>query len=182
MMMSRLRAASPAKTGRPSDRGGMTYRESHLHLTQAMVRVRHEEMLGRTGGGAYHVSTEANKATLRRWLGALNTRNMSTIDAAADEIFATVSVIHNSTNPELAGSPEDVKQAMCALLKNMPDVHIAVEDMIAEGDKVACRKVVHGAPASEGKPVSFFKLAMYRFAGGKIAEVWDLSAAANVRY
>jgi len=75
---------------------------------------------------------------------------------------------------------EAFKQIEAMLLTALPDVHYTVEDLLAEGDKVAVRLTVtgtqHGAfmgiPPT-GKHTTVTESAISRIVGGKIAEHWS---------
>ena len=58
---------------------------------------------------------------------------------------------------------------MCNL---MPDLHITIENMIAEGDRVICRNRWNGTHAQTGKAMEFHGFVEWRFEGDKIAERW----------
>jgi len=60
-----------------------------------------------------------------------------------------------------------------------PDIHVTIEDTIAEGDKVVVRLSVQGthtgnslAPAT-GRNVTFAAVVIARIADGRIAEAWN---------
>jgi steroid delta-isomerase-like uncharacterized protein len=64
--------------------------------------------------------------------------------------------------------------------KAFPDGQHTVDDLIAEGDKVAARLTARGTHKGEfqgipptGKPVSFTGMRVFRFVSGKIAEEWS---------
>ena len=63
------------------------------------------------------------------------------------------------------------EQFMLGLYKRMPDLHLTIEDMIAEGDKVVCRNIWRWTDPS-GKNMQFHGFVLWRFEGGKIAERW----------
>ena len=72
------------------------------------------------------------------------------------------------------GKPTDLagdEQMMTAMYKAMPDLHLTIEEMIAEGDKVVCRNIWRWTDNS-GKPIEFHGFVMWRFEGDKIAERW----------
>jgi predicted ester cyclase len=54
----------------------------------------------------------------------------------------------------------------------VPDLHITIEEMIAEGDKVVCRNRWQGTNAKTGRRVEFHGFVEWRFEGDKIAERW----------
>ncbi|HZW92364.1 MAG TPA: ester cyclase [Candidatus Eremiobacteraceae bacterium] len=72
------------------------------------------------------------------------------------------------------GKPTDVdgdEQMMIGMYKAMPDLHLTIEDIIAEDDKVMCRNVWRWTDAS-GKKMQFQGFVLWRFEGDKIAERW----------
>jgi hypothetical protein len=67
------------------------------------------------------------------------------------------------------------------LLRAFPDVHVAVEDMIAQGDKVVSRNTVTGTHRGEyrglqptGRSVTYSEIFIFRIADGRIAEIWGV--------
>ena len=60
---------------------------------------------------------------------------------------------------------------MLGMYKAMPDLHVTIEDMIAEGDKVVCRNIWRWTDAS-GKKMQFQGFVLWRFEGDRIAERW----------
>jgi predicted ester cyclase len=73
------------------------------------------------------------------------------------------------------GKPTGVEgdeQMMIAMYKSMPDLKITIEDIIAEGDKVACRNIWTWTDPSSSKKKQFHGFVLWRFEGGKIAERW----------
>ena len=51
-----------------------------------------------------------------------------------------------------------------------PDLHVTIEDMIAEGDKVVCRNVWRATDGT--KKIQFKGIVIWRFADGRIVERW----------
>jgi len=73
------------------------------------------------------------------------------------------------------GKPTSVdgdEQMMIAMYKSMPDLHLTIEDMIAEGDKVMCRNVWRWTDTASGKRKQFRGFVLWRFEGERIAERW----------
>jgi predicted ester cyclase len=73
------------------------------------------------------------------------------------------------------GKPTGVdgdEQMMIAMYKSMPDLHLTIEDMIAEGDRVVCRNIWRWTDTASGKKMQFHGFVMWRFEGNKIAERW----------
>jgi steroid delta-isomerase-like uncharacterized protein len=123
--------------------------------------------VGESGlGRRRSVSLEENKALVRREQEELWTYT-GDLDAA-EELFA----------PQQA---EAAKQEAADFRRGFPDVVSTIEDLIAEGDKVAARwraRATHrgeyvGVPPS-GKEVEFTGISVYRIEGNKIAESWTI--------
>jgi steroid delta-isomerase-like uncharacterized protein len=67
------------------------------------------------------------------------------------------------------------------LHRAFPDLHVTVEDLIAEGDKVVGRNSVTGTHQGEymglpptGKSVTYNEIFIIRFVDGRIAETWGV--------
>jgi steroid delta-isomerase-like uncharacterized protein len=98
--------------------------------------------------------------------------------ALLDEIIAADVVDHNRDPGQGAGR-EGIKRAFAEFRKAFPDLRMTVEDMIAEGDKVACRfvsRMTHlgdfqGIRATK-KAIALSGIDIFRFAGGTIVERW----------
>ena len=77
---------------------------------------------------------------------------------------------HNAYFP---GDPHSLMTAMDENAKQFPGKTLDVKIAVEEGDKVATlSKVVH-TPGEKGAAV----VHIFRFAGGKIAELWDVGQA-----
>jgi predicted ester cyclase len=71
--------------------------------------------------------------------------------------------------------PTDVsgdEQMMRQMNAVMPDLHLTIEDLIAEGDKVACKNHWRWTDPSSGQKMGFHGFVLWRFDGDKIAERW----------
>jgi steroid delta-isomerase-like uncharacterized protein len=119
------------------------------------------------------MSTEENKAKQRRvWEEAFNKGNMS----VADETIAANYAYHGLMGMEAKG-PEGFKQMVTMFRTAFPDLHVAVEDMIAEGEKVVSYYTMTGTHKGElmgiaptGKKVKFQGIVIVRWVGGKEVE------------
>ena len=84
---------------------------------------------------------------------------------------------HDSSNA--IGGPEGVRQEVSLYRKAFPDLVFAIEDIIAEGDKVATRitasgtheRDLPGIPAT-GKRVTIGGMVLTRYQNGKAVEAW----------
>jgi steroid delta-isomerase-like uncharacterized protein len=95
-----------------------------------------------------------------------------------DELMAPDVVDHNPI-PDQAPGRDGFKQWMAAARTAFPDMHGAVEEVIAEGDRVAARMTWHGTHRGEfvgvgptGKRVSFTAFHLVRFSQGRAVEWW----------
>ncbi len=123
------------------------------------------------------MSTEENKAISRRADEELFDR--SNLDVA-DELFASDFVYHDPASGEDWHGPESVKQYATMLRAAFPDLRYAVEDQIAEGDKVVTRYTASGTHQGElmgvaptGNRVEITGISITRIEGGKIEEIWE---------
>lgn len=122
------------------------------------------------------MSGEEHKAVVRRAIEELfNTGRMK----IADEVFATDYVDHSPSNPELS-SLENIKRFVEERRVAFPDTRNVVEDMIAEGDKVAARWTTQATHRGEilgvaptGNEVTVRWLGIFRVSKGRIVESWD---------
>jgi predicted SnoaL-like aldol condensation-catalyzing enzyme len=125
------------------------------------------------------MSTEANKATIRRGTAVQNTGNVSAIEALMDELYTDDYVLHDPKLPKLPPGPAGAKQIVRWLYKTMPDYNLTIEHMVAEGDLVASRYTGRGTNAETGKAVIDHLMLISRFVGDKIAEEWELVVEAE---
>src|SRR3954464_11485771 len=122
------------------------------------------------------VSTEENKAIVRRWSEELWSQGKLDV---ADEIVAPDYVRHDPGDPFPARGREDVKRLVGMLRAMLPDLTITVEDMIGEGDKVVIRYtgVATDTEGFMGQPPTGIEtrtaaLQLFRLANGQIVESW----------
>ena len=88
-------------------------------------------------------------------------------------------VIRTPLPIEAAGA-ELLKQVWTMLFRIYPDIHLTVEDVIAEGDKVVTRNTVTGTHRGEfmgraptGKSVTY-EIFSFRFVDGRVVETWGV--------
>ena len=121
-----------------------------------------------------------NKAIFTRFQGALNTGDLDLISKTIDDLVEPDVVFHAPAPVDASGA-RAIKQVWAALLRAFPDIHVAVEDVIAEGDKVVIRNTVTGTQLGEyrgmppsGTPVTYDEIFIVRIADGRIAEIWGV--------
>src|SRR3989304_3370809 len=119
------------------------------------------------------MSVEKNKATLRRVAEEVfNKGNLSVIP----ELIAPDYVFRSPLGIEIKG-PEGFKQNVTMYRTAFPDIHATINDVVAEGDKVAVRYTMTGTFKGEmmgiaptGKRLETTGAVFVRFAGGKEVE------------
>jgi steroid delta-isomerase-like uncharacterized protein len=121
----------------------------------------------------------SNKATIRRFLDAVNTGDAELISRTIDEVFDPD--VKQHTPSEATGTQALKEGVFTRLQRAFPDLHIALEDVIEEGDKVVEKDLVTGTHQGEfnglpptGRSVSYHEIFIMRFANGRIAEIWGV--------
>ncbi len=124
------------------------------------------------------MSAEENKAIVRRFWDVWEQGNIDLVD----EVLASDYVNHTPATPDLPTGPEGVKAVVSMFRSAMPDLRVVVEDMIAEGDKVAVRYTLEGTHEGElfgvpptGQRLSIKSIAVERVSDGKIREHWRVT-------
>jgi steroid delta-isomerase-like uncharacterized protein len=123
------------------------------------------------------VSTvEKNKVVARRLVDEVfSAGNMRTLD----EIFAANYANHNMPVPGIPGTKDGFKRIVAATRQAFPDVHVNIQDMVAEGEFVVFRDTVQatsrgdffGVPGN-GKRLKWTEIHFLRIANGQIVEHW----------
>ncbi len=123
------------------------------------------------------MSAEDNKALVRRWFEELF--NEAKLDLA-DEIVTPDHVSHDPSTPEHLPGPEGERQLVTLVRGAFPDGRISIEDLVAEGDRVAVCWTFRGTHRGEFrgiaptvKEVEMGAMDLVRIAGGKKAETWS---------
>ena len=123
------------------------------------------------------MSADENKSVLNRiYDEVINKGNIELID----ELIAPEYVLHGGPNmPMEVKGLEGFKQYINMIRTGMPDCHMAMEDIIAEGDKVVHRFTLRGTHTGQfgeipptGNKIEITGTVTSRFAGGKEAESW----------
>lgn len=124
------------------------------------------------------MSIDQNKATVRRVIEESWNHGKLAIH---DEISAPNYVHHDPTFPNIR-TRDDYKAWVIQLRSALPDLHLTIDDMFAEGDKVMVRWSLQGTNTGDlttpisvratGKRVAFTGVTIVRFAGEKVVEDW----------
>lgn len=98
-----------------------------------------------------------------------------------DEILGDDYVCFDPALPEPVRGREGLRAACSAFRSAMPDLHFAVHQQIAEGDRVVTQWTATGTHTGElmgvpgtGRPVTMAGVDIERFEGDRIVEVWAL--------
>ncbi|MCC6961551.1 MAG: ester cyclase [Dehalococcoidia bacterium] len=127
----------------------------------------------------------SNVDLVRNTLGALNSRQFHRIP----EFIAPGFVRHDLAGayPGVAGT-EGVADLLSALLNGSPDLQVVIQDIFADGDRVAARVTVEGTHTGElfglpgsGRRFAVNELLFYRVENGRIAETWQLLDLAGLK-
>jgi len=116
------------------------------------------------------MSLEENKAIIRKMVEALSKKDLAVVDEFIDEFVAS-DFVDRSSQGEVQGR-EHFKQACAMVLKDYPDFHMTIEDIIAEGDKVWYLEKDTGLLDSSGKKMDVTALTILRIVNGKFVESW----------
>jgi steroid delta-isomerase-like uncharacterized protein len=119
------------------------------------------------------MATDENKEIARRFAQVWNKGGTEIID----ELAAPDLVVSYPLLPEDLHGPEAFKQCIVALYNAFPDLGLRIDDLIAEGDKVAGRWTIWGThqgdlpglPAT-GKRAEWTGITIYRIVDGKVVE------------
>ncbi len=121
-----------------------------------------------------------NKATFTRFHDAVNSGDVDIISKMIDELVEPDATIRTPIPLDVTGA-QALKHVWAVLLQAYPDLHLTVEDLIAEGDKLVLRNTVTGTHQGEylgapptGKSVTYNEIFIFRFENGRIAETWGV--------
>lgn len=120
------------------------------------------------------MSIEENKDIVRRYQEIYNSNELDRLTEVVSENLLTPKIM-----PGIPHGIEGAKAAHQIMLAGFPDYQTVIDDLIAEGDKVAARITMSGTHTGSfmgipptGKFISFTGMYIARIAGGKIVEHW----------
>ncbi len=132
---------------------------------------------GKRGEEVLSISTEENKSIVRRFVDEVQSKG----DIDAIDELCSPEFVNHSAPPGVPSNCEGVKQVTAMFRQAFPDSYFTVEDMVAEGDKVATRKTFHGTHQGEfmgipptGQQVSTGLIDVVRIVDGKVVEHWSM--------
>ena len=98
--------------------------------------------------------------------------NRKNLDIAAVN-FSPDFVDHGSdVPPGTPPGPEGAKEYVGNALKRFPDLHVTVEDVIVEGDKIVVRNTWRATDPQSGRQLRFGGIVIWRVVNGQLAERW----------
>jgi predicted ester cyclase len=122
------------------------------------------------------MSAEQNKALARRVYEIVSTGDFGRAEEIVDQ-DAPDNELHPDDPP--AKLIDTFKQTFSEAREGFPDLSITVEDVMADGDRVAARVVMRGTHQGEfqglaptGKRVEVKAIDMFRISNGKTVEHW----------
>jgi len=122
------------------------------------------------------IDSERNKAVVRAFVEAINAQDWGRLA----ELVVPGFVRHSGAGgPQPVRSRDDLVRYLRAEYQVFPDARESIEDLVAEGDRVAARHSFRGTqlgpmgpyPAS-GRTMTANYLAIYRLEDGRIGEAW----------
>ena len=128
------------------------------------------------------MSIEEKKNIVRRYQDIYNSNNLDDLLEVVSEDLLTPRI--------MAGIPPGIEGAKAAhqiMLDGCPDYHTVIEDMFAEGDKVAARITITGTHTGvlmsvppTGRKLVFTGIYICRISNGKIVEHWGEEDAVSL--
>jgi steroid delta-isomerase-like uncharacterized protein len=117
---------------------------------------------------------EQNKAVVRQFFEAIDAQNYDRINA----LLAPDAIVHYS-GPQEDLSAETAVQVIRSYYQAFPDGIHTIEDIVAEGNKVAVRLLWQGTQKAEfqgippsGNMVKYYQISISQVVDGKIKEWW----------
>jgi steroid delta-isomerase-like uncharacterized protein len=124
------------------------------------------------------MKAEENKAIVRRFWGVWEEGNIGLVD----ELVAPDYVNHSPGIPDQPEGPEGIKVLVSMIRGGMLDLRVVIDDMIAEGDRVAVRYTIEGTHEGElfgvpptGRRLSIESCTVEQVSDGKIREHWRVT-------
>jgi steroid delta-isomerase-like uncharacterized protein len=126
------------------------------------------------------MSAKENKEFLRQGFKEWNetARDEARIRSLYGKHWAPGYIYHLSSLPDM--NREQTIQRMVTVVSAFPDLNFSIDDMVAEGDKVAVKYTIKGThkgtyqgiPAT-GKQIAVKGVEIFKIAGRKLVEGWD---------
>ena len=122
------------------------------------------------------MSAEENKAIVRRFVEEVQNRG----DLAALDELCAPDFVNHSAPPGVPPTREGLEQLTALFRRAFPDGQMAIEEMLAEGDRVATRKTFRGTHQGDlmglpptGRRVEIGLIDIVRVVDGRVVEHWN---------
>lgn len=121
------------------------------------------------------MTLEGNKQFVRNHFERfVNKRDLSVADAN----FAPDYKEHGTdVPPAYPAGPEGPKGYLAAAFKRFPDIHVVIEDIIAEGDKVVVRNTWRATDTQSNQKIEFSGIVIWRISNRQMLERWAFLSA-----
>lgn len=123
------------------------------------------------------MSVNTNRAIIKRFVEEV--WNRGRLDLVEEFFDEDVIDHYRPGSPGLRGRKQS-QDVMGMVRAALPDIHVSLDDVIAEGDRVVTRwnwTATHEGEllgvSATGKPITNSGTTIYRFANARIAEVWN---------
>lgn len=121
--------------------------------------------------------SEQHKTAMKNFVdGGFNRKDLSALDA-----YFSPELKDHALPPGLPEGLEGRKMFYQAFLAAFPDIHLHIEDLFAEGNKLVTRWSAHGTHNGElmgipatGREVTLSGIAIDRFENGQSVEHWEI--------
>ncbi len=110
------------------------------------------------------------KLLMQNMVSAFATGDVSNVDSLVAETYLD----HQGLGSGAIQGPEGFRQVVAAARSAYTYLAVTIEDLIAEGDRVAARLRWHGTRTSDGASVDRETIDIVRFAHGQAAEHWGI--------
>ena len=122
------------------------------------------------------MSSDANKHVVRAYVETVF--NHQQLERAHE--FVAADYLDHAALPGQAPGLAGAKHKWAMFLAGLPDLRVTIEELVAEGDKVAVRRSYEGTHQGEllgipptGKQVRIGGISIIWLADGKLAEQWE---------
>jgi steroid delta-isomerase-like uncharacterized protein len=119
------------------------------------------------------MAAETNKLVMNRFLEFINTAS----EKLAQELISPSAVFHVPGRTEPMRGPAGYLAIIGMMRGGFPDIQWTLEEMVAEGDKIAARFTMRGTHRGTffgipptGKTISVQAMNIYRLSGGQFVE------------
>jgi ketosteroid isomerase-like protein len=120
------------------------------------------------------MSAEENKKTYLRLIDSQNHLDLNDIDEFLNEFYTPDYFMHFPGSEWGELDMAAMKKVSLQWFQEHTNSQITVDDIFAEGDRVATRGLSTSTKAATGEPEKWFFLCLSRFSDGKVAEEWQL--------